>query len=121
MKQLATDIGKKYELEAVIYLKQKGYKIIEQNFKLLPIGEIDIIAKDKNTIAFVEVKYRKNKNFGLPCEFVTKAKQQKITKTALYYIKQNKIKADIRFDIISICGDNIEYIKNAFSCDNYYY
>lgn len=121
MKQLTTDIGKKYELEAVKYLKQKGYKIIEQNFKLLPIGEIDIIAKDKKTLAFVEVKYRKNKNFGLPCEFVTKAKQKKIIKTALCYIKQNNIKADIRFDIVSICGDDIEYIENAFYCDNYSY
>ena len=121
MEQSATDIGKKYEQEAVKYLKQKNYKIIEQNFKLLPIGEIDIIAKDKKTIVFIEVKYRKNKNFGLPCEFVTKSKQEKIIKTALCYLKQNKLKTDIRFDIISICGNDIEYIKNAFYSDNYYY
>jgi putative endonuclease len=121
MEQSATDIGKKYEQEAVKYLKQKNYKIIEQNFKLLPIGEIDIIAKDKKTIVFIEVKYRKNKNFGLPFEFVTKSKQGKIIKTALCYLKQNKLKTDIRFDIISICGNDIEYIKNAFYSDNYYY
>jgi len=120
MEQLAIDIGKQNEEKAVTYLEKIGYKIVEQNFKLLPIGEIDIIAKDKKTIIFVEVKYRKNKNFGLPCEFVTKTKQKKIVKTALCYIKQNKIKADIRFDIVSICADDIEHIKNAFCPDNYY-
>ena len=80
MKELTTNIGKKYEQEAVDYLKKLKYKIIEQNFKLLPIGEIDIIAKDRNIIVFVEVKYRKNKNFGIPAEFVNKSKQQKITR-----------------------------------------
>ena len=123
MKKLTTDIGKQYEQKAVEYLKNLKYEIIEQNFKLLPIGEIDIIAKDKNTIVFVEVKYRKNKNFGMPAEFVNKSKQQKITRTALCYIKKNKIKSDIRFDVISICQNEIEHIKNAFCTDNkkYYF
>lgn len=120
MKQLAVDIGKQYEQEAVRYLEKTGYKIVEQNFKLLPIGEIDIIAKKDKIIVFVEVKYRKSKNFGFPFEFVTKSKQKKVIKTALCYIKKNKIKADIRFDIISICGNDIEHIKNAFCPENYY-
>lgn len=123
MKELTTDIGKKHENEAVNFLKNSGYKIIEQNFKLLPIGEIDIIAKDKNTIVFVEVKYRKNNLFGSPSQFVNKSKQQKITRTALCYIKKNNIKSDIRFDVISICDSEIEHIKNAFCVDNknYYF
>ncbi len=123
MKELTTDIGKKYEQQAVDYLIKLNYKIIEQNFKLLPIGEIDIIAKDKGTMVFVEVKYRKNKNFGVPAEFVNKSKQHKITITALGYIKKNKINADIRFDVISICQNEIEHIKNAFCIDNkrYYF
>lgn len=120
MKELTTVIGKKYEDEAVNFLKKLNYKIIEQNFKLLPIGEIDIIAKDKKTIVFVEVKYRKTKEFGTPAEFVTKSKQNKVIKTALCYIKQNKIKADIRFDVISICQTEIEHIKNAFCPDTYF-
>ena len=120
MKELTIDIGKKYEDEAVNYLKEINYKIIKQNFKLLPIGEIDIIAKDKNTFVFVEVKYRKTKTFGTPAEFVTKSKQKKVIKTALCYIKQNKIKADIRFDVISICQAEIEHIKNAFYPENYF-
>ena len=120
MKELTTDIGKKYEDEAINFLKKLKYIIIEQNFKLLPIGEIDIIAKDKNIFVFVEVKYRKTKAFGTPAEFVTKSKQKKIIKTALCYIKQNKIKVDIRFDIISICQTEIEHIKNAFCPENYF-
>ena len=120
MKELTIDIGKKYEAEAINFLKNLKYKIIEQNFKLLPIGEIDIIAKDKTTIVFVEVKYRKTKNFGTPAEFVTKSKQKKVIKTALCYIKQNNIKADIRFDVISICQTEIEHIKNAFCPENYF-
>ena len=120
MKELTTNIGKKYEEEAVNFLKNLKYDIIEQNFKLLPIGEIDIIAKDKKTIVFVEVKYRKTKEFGTPAEFVTKSKQSKVIKTALCYIKQNKIKVDIRFDVISICQAEIEHIKNAFSPEMYF-
>ncbi|MFA6613351.1 MAG: YraN family protein [Endomicrobiia bacterium] len=118
-----TDIGKNYEQIAVKYLKGLGYKIIEQNYRLLPIGEIDIIVKDKKTLVFVEVKFRQNKDYGNPSEFVNKSKQLKITKTALYYIKINSVKSDIRFDVISICNDDIEHIKNAFCIDNknYYF
>ena len=118
MKELTTDIGKKYEQQAVDYLIKLNYKIIEQNFKLLPIGEIDIIKKNKNTMVFVEVKYRKSKKFGTRAEFVNKSKQNKVTRTALCYIKKNKINADIRFDVISICQNEIEHIKNAFCVDN---
>jgi putative endonuclease len=111
---LKTDIGKNYEQAAVQYLKKSGYKIIGQNYRL-KIGEIDIIAKDKKTLVFVEVKYRQSKEFGTPAEFVTIQKQNKIIKTALFYLKQNNIESDFRFDVVSICGAEIEHIKNAFS------
>lgn len=118
-----TDIGKNYEELAVKYLKDLGYKIIERNYLISDIGEIDIIVKDKKTLVFVEVKFRRNKDFGNPSEFVNKSKQLKITKTSLCYIKKNKIKTDIRFDVVSICNNNIEHIKNAFCIDNknYYF
>ena len=61
------------------------------------------------------VKYRKNKNFGAPSQFVNKSKQQKVTRTALCYLKKNNIKSDIRFDVVSICQNEIEHIKNAFA------
>ncbi|WP_413854070.1 YraN family protein [Candidatus Ruminimicrobium bovinum] len=111
---ITTDVGNNYEAVAAEFLKKLGYKIIEKNYRV-KAGEIDIIASDKKTVVFVEVKFRKNSNYGNPYEFVTIQKQQKIIKAALLYIKQNKLKTDFRFDVVSICDNKIEHIKNAFS------
>ncbi len=98
---------------ARVFLVKKGYKILEIQY-LTPMGEIDIIAKDKDTIVFVEVKYRKSTKNGMPLESITKAKQQKIIKTAYYYITKNKIKGNMRFDAIGILNEEITHIENAF-------
>lgn len=110
--------GKESESLAVRYLKKNGYKILEQNYRN-KIGEIDIIAKEKKTLVFVEVKARKTHVFGNPKWAVTPKKQRKISMVALYYLKatrQTHVKA--RFDVISLSltKDNpqIEIIKNAF-------
>ena len=110
--------GEKSESIAVNYLKKQGYKIIEQNYRT-KLGEIDIIAKEKDIIAFIEVKSRKSKNFGNPKWAVTPKKQRKISMVALWYLKttmQSNVKA--RFDVVSIISsqDNpsIEIVKNAF-------
>jgi putative endonuclease len=110
--------GKESESLAVRYLKKNGYKILEQNYRN-KIGEIDIIAKEKGTLVFVEVKARKTHVFGNPKWAVTPKKQRKISMVALYYLKATKqthVKA--RFDVVSLslAKDNpqIEIIKNAF-------
>ena len=110
--------GEKSESIAVSYLKKQGYKIIEQNYRT-KLGEIDIIAKEKDIIAFIEVKSRKSKNFGNPKWAVTPKKQRTISMVALQYLKttmQSNVKA--RFDVVSIISSNdnpsIEIIKNAF-------
>jgi len=110
--------GKDSESFAVRYLKKNGYKILEQNYRN-KLGEIDIIAKDKKTLVFVEVKARRFGGYGSPKWAVTPKKQRKISMVALYYLKatkQNKVKA--RFDVVAISSsqDNprIELIKNAF-------
>jgi putative endonuclease len=110
--------GKESESLAVRYLKKNGYKILEQNYRN-KLGEIDIIAKEKDTLAFVEVKARKTHVFGNPKWAVTPKKQRKISMVALYYLKATKqthVKA--RFDVValSLAKDNpqIEIIKNAF-------
>lgn len=110
--------GKDSESIAVRYLKKNGYKILAQNYRN-KIGEIDIIAKDKKTLVFVEVKAARTDSFGNPKWSVTPKKQRKISMVALYYLKatkQNKVKA--RFDVVAISSsqDNprIELIKNAF-------
>jgi putative endonuclease len=110
--------GKESESLAVKHLKKNGYKILEQNYRN-KIGEIDIIAKEKGALVFVEVKARKTYVFGNPKWAITPKKQRKISMVALYYLKATKqthVKA--RFDVVSLslAKDNpqIEIIKNAF-------
>ena len=110
--------GQKGESLAARHLKKNGYKILEQNYRT-KMGEIDIIAKDKETIVFVEVKARRSHHFGNPKWAVTPKKQRKISMVALYYLKatnQNNVKA--RFDVVAIRSkhDNheIELVKTAF-------
>jgi len=110
--------GEKGESIAVRYLKKKGYKILEKNYRT-KLGEIDIIAKDKDTLVFVEVKSRRSWQFGNPKAAVTPAKQRKISKVALYYLKTNdRSNAKARFDVVTITAtrdkSQIEMVKNAF-------
>ena len=110
--------GEKGEFLAVRYLKKNGYKILEQNYRT-PLGEIDIIAKEKDTIVFVEVKSRKSIRFGSPKLAVTAKKQRKISMVALHYLKTKKqTDAKARFDVVSVISNQddsqIDIIKNAF-------
>ena len=109
--------GKKSEIIAAEFLKQKGYKIIGVNHKN-KIGEIDIIAQDKNYLVFVEVKARLSRAFGDPLEAVDYRKQQKIRRVAeLYLLMKRKTNVNCRFDVISILGNEnleINHIENAF-------
>lgn len=110
---LATNIvGKKCELIATNYLKQKGYKILENNYKNI-IGEIDIICQDNDIIVFVEVKHRTSAKFGRPIEAITSHKLMKIRQTATGYLKfKRKLDSSVRFDAIEILDDEIRHIQN---------
>lgn len=113
--------GSEGERKAAEFLRKKGYKILAKNFKTR-WGEIDIIAQEKKTICFIEVKLRSLENFGLPQEAVSVHKQKKIVFTALDYLKQkNLCKLPCRFDVVAITGlgqnQKIELIKNAFDYD----
>jgi len=110
--------GKQSERLAVAYLKRNGYRIVETNYRS-PVGEIDIIAREKGTLVFVEVKARRSSRFGSPKGAVTPAKQRKISMAALDYLKrsgQDDVRA--RFDVVSIDAasgrTDIEVVKNAF-------
>ncbi len=106
-------IGILGEKQAINFLKRQGYTILSQNFSSR-FGEIDIIARDRNCVVFVEVKKRKNTSFGSGAEYVDIIKQKKIIKTALYYIQRYNIDGDMRFDVIEINNNCINHIKNAF-------
>ena len=110
--------GKESESTAVKHLKKQGYKIIEQNYRT-KLGEIDIIAKEKDTLVFVEVKSRKSASYGNPKYAVTPKKMRKISMVALYFLKMtNQSTSKARFDVVSIShgkkNPEIEIIKNAF-------
>jgi len=109
------NIGQKGEVLAKRFLQKQGYKIITTNYGN-KLGEIDIIALEKDTIVFIEVKTRSNNYFGLAKEAIDKHKKQKIAKVALYYLRRH-CKEDIkaRFDVIAIDNDKIELIRNAYS------
>ena len=104
---------------AQTYLKTQGYRILTTNFRLRNMAEIDVIAMDKDVLAFVEVKMRTSSRAGSGREAVTPAKQKHIRLAAAYYLQKHKLK-DVfcRFDVLEISASaeesNIELIKNAF-------
>jgi putative endonuclease len=118
MRNWKQKFGEQGEALAVHRLKKAGYKIIETNYRTRR-GEIDIIAKDKDTIVFVEVKSRRSVNFGNPKQAVTLRKQKKISMVALYYLKTTgQSSAKARFDVVTVISSQdkpqVEIIKNAF-------
>lgn len=103
---------------AIRFLKKEGYKILEKNYRT-PFGEIDIIASKNGVVVFIEVKARNRDLFGSPKEAVTVKKQERIKRSALYYLKGLKDMPPVRFDVISIdMGKNpgpfVEHIEYAF-------
>ncbi|MEH6447670.1 MAG: YraN family protein [Oleispira sp.] len=98
------------------YLAAKGFILIERNF-LCKSGEIDLIMKDQDYWVFIEVRYRKNKEFGGALASITAGKQKKLRRAAEYYLLQHfgNTPPPCRFDVVGIEGqDEIMWIKNAF-------
>ena len=116
-------LGASGEQRAVKALEAAGYKLIARNYRT-PLGEVDIIAKDKDTLCFIEVKTRMSGRIGLPQEAVSFQKQRQITKAALVYLKEKKLfDVKARFDVVSVVGiepPKIKIIKSAFELDEHY-
>lgn len=112
-----TQKGIEGEEIAVAHLLKSGYEILEKNWRHQHL-EIDIIASINKTLVIVEVKLRANDFYGKPEDFVTKSKQKKVIKAADFYIKENNIFWETRFDVISIIQNTneltLEHIENAF-------
>jgi len=113
-------IGQVNEDIASQYLMQHGLKFVTKNFHSRQ-GEIDLVMKEKDTFVFIEVKYRKNKHFGGAIAAIPYKKQQKIIKTAAFYLQQHGLKeynTSCRFDVVAIDGElnhpEITWLKNAF-------
>lgn len=110
--------GEAGESLAARLLRRHGYRILETNYRT-SIGEVDIIARERDTIVFVEVKARRSLHFGHPKAAVTAQKRRKLSLLALQYLKATgQSGAKARFDVVSICAaperPEVELIRNAF-------
>lgn len=111
-------IGNAGEDFAAAYMQKNGMRLLERNY-YCRMGEIDIIAQDGDTVVFAEVKTRAGKSYGTAAEAVTRAKMDKLVKTAYTYIEEKGLHdSNCRFDIAEVYGKGgrfeINYIKNAF-------
>lgn len=116
--QQRKSLGVRGEDMAVDFLEKKGYTILCRNYRCRS-GEIDIIARRKKILSFIEVKTRRTRAFGTPQEAVTPRKQHKIGRVALDFLQRHKLENQpARFDVVAVdfsCGDGlIEFIENAF-------
>lgn len=109
-------IGAHYETVAAEYLKSCGYEIIEMNFRCR-LGEIDLIAREGDTIVFVEVKYRSRREYGYPSDAVNQKKRMRISNAASYYIwkKYGNRPVPCRFDVVSVQGEEILLYRDAYA------
>jgi putative endonuclease len=106
--QLAEDL-------AAHFLEQRKLKVIERNYHCRG-GEIDLICRDGKTLVFVEVRLRRNGDFGGAAASITPAKQGRIAHAARHYLSsKRKPDHDCRFDCVLLDGESIEWVKDAFS------
>jgi putative endonuclease len=118
MTQDRLSLGKMGEELAVTQLRTMKYQILERNYRCL-LGEMDIIAREKGSLVFVEVKTRATKDFGGPAAAVHERKQRQLSRIALMYLNQKKIRdVPARFDVVAVdlsgSKPRIEVIQNAF-------
>ena len=116
---MSRSVGTWGEAQVANYLRKNRYRLGAHSYHCR-FGEIDLIAMDGKTLCFVEVKTRSNLSMGLPREYVNAAKQERIRKTALFYLSEKELDCPIRFDVAEVYQsgsgalERIEYIKNAF-------
>lgn len=113
-------LGRRGEEAAVHYLEENGYRVLNKNYSCR-FGEIDMVALDRETLVFVEVRSRSSEEFGLAQESVNVRKQLKLRKLAWQYLKaEGQTGRNCRFDVIAVLFDRdgkvkrIEHIENAF-------
>lgn len=113
-------LGDRGEAMVADYLRQKGFIISARNYHSR-FGEIDIVAENAELILFVEVKLRGAHALAQPAEFVDFAKRLRIISTAEYYIYNNGVVLQPRFDVAEVFSENarwrLHYIENAFGAD----
>lgn len=102
-----TSIGRQAEDAAAEYLKQKGYKILDQNWRTRWC-EIDIVAQKGNCVSFVEAKYRKSDDFGGGLEYITTKKQKQMAFAAEFWVSSKKWSSDYKLAAVEVTGPKFE-------------
>jgi putative endonuclease len=118
MKDPRRQLGDHGEDLAAAALKRQGYKILERNY-VTPLGEIDLVARQGQTLVVVEVKTRRGSRFGAPQEAVHPGKQVRLRRLADYYLKAKRLTgATVRFDVVAVTmtetEPQVEIIPGAF-------
>lgn len=111
-------LGQEGERLAERYLRKKGYKLVERNYRCA-VGELDLIVLDRRIVVFVEVKTRTGHGFGSPLEAVEFRKQRKMIQAAQFFLSAKGLQQrEARFDVIGISWPGrepvVEHIENAF-------
>ncbi len=114
---MRTVLGRRGERIAEIFLEERGYEILERNFRCR-LGEIDLVARESGEFVFVEVKTRRSTAFGFPEEQISREKRRRLTRLALFYLKRRHREEAARMDVVSILLYQekvlrIELIQNA--------
>ena len=119
---MSRSVGTWGEAQAANYLRQRKFRLMAHSYRCR-FGEIDLIAMDGNTLCFVEVKTRSNLSVGLPRDYVTAAKRERIRKTALFYLSEKNLDCPVRFDVAEVYRgadggvERITYMRNAFEVE----
>lgn len=107
-------LGDAAEDRACEYLQAQGLHLLKRNYRLRS-GEIDLVFRDRTHVVFIEVRYRKTRQFGGALYSINQRKQQKIINTALHYMQRYRVELPVRFDVIAITGhDDIQWLQHAF-------
>lgn len=117
---MSRKIGQEFEQEALKFLRRKHLKLIESNYTV-KCGEIDHIMQEQDSLVFVEVRYRKEDDYGEGLESVSKSKQAKLIRAAKTYLQEHALydKIACRFDVVSIDKQHqINWIQNAFDAND---
>lgn len=114
MRTPRTDIGRRYEDQAALFFERSGYEILERNWRA-GRKEIDLIVRNREVVAFVEVKAAISDKYGHPSEKVDARKQQHLIEAARRFITEKEIAGvDLRFDVITFTGGKLEHYPGAF-------
>jgi putative endonuclease len=105
-----SSLGRLAEDRALVYLQQQGLVCVTRNYACR-YGEIDLVMNDGPLLVFVEVRLRKNSNFGGAAASVDSAKQQRLWRTAEHYLMQYRRQPACRFDLVAIDGDTLNWMR----------